>query len=93
MARVVGNTKGFISGVGKLFSAYMMFQPSVSFFFLCEGGGRGNVPSGFTLTAHVFSYKLGSLSKHDVDAEARTSSENITSPFCNNFSIIQSHFA
>ena len=72
MARVVGNTKGFISGVGKLFSAYMMFQPSVSFFFLCEGGGRGNVPSGFTPIGHVFSYKLGSLSKHDVDG-----SENV----------------
>ena len=35
---------------------------------------------------------LGSLSKHEVD-EARTSSENVTSRFCNHFSIIQIHYA
>ena len=31
---------------------------------------------------------LGNLSKHDVD-EARTSSENVTSRFCNHFSMIK----
>ena len=42
--------------------------------------------------SEVFCDLFGGLSKHDVDA-ARTTSQNVTSCFCNPFSLIQSHYA